>query len=126
SAQLVYHILGTNRRTVAFLRGKMNERGESMLVAESVDLNGWFKHKVFNKPFKPAVNNRDWHTIKVSIRGDQATIFVNGKQVAIDQGLRHPNGRLGLRSSGGFAEFRNIKVTDPAGQVLWEGLPELP
>ncbi|MGL4421339.1 MAG: protein kinase domain-containing protein, partial [Gemmataceae bacterium] len=59
SAQLVYHSLGLNRRTMAFLRGKLNERSESMLVVESTDLNGWLKHEVFNKPFKPAVNNRD-------------------------------------------------------------------
>jgi hypothetical protein len=39
---------------------------------------------------------------------------------------RYKEGRVGLRTFKTHARYRNLKVTDPAGKVLFEGLPELP
>ena len=39
---------------------------------------------------------------------------------------RFSDGRLQLRTWSTTARFRNIKVTDPAGKVLFEGMPDLP
>ena len=39
---------------------------------------------------------------------------------------RFSDGRLQLRTWSTTARFRNIKVTDPAGKVLLEGMPDLP
>ena len=71
-----------------------------------------------------------WYTARVKARGSHFECFIKDgdqerKMVDFDDD-RHPNGCVGLRTWDSVYRFRNIKVTDPNGTVLWEGLPEIP
>jgi serine/threonine protein kinase len=134
SCQLVYRAASLTRLTSVFLRPQLSNDGKGLLEVESLDPNdghglkgdpGGFKYEIYNKPTTP-VDIRDWHTIKVIVSGERCSITVNGGgQQQYDQ-LRHPAGMIGFRTYGGSSRFRNIKVSDLRGKILWDGLPELP
>jgi hypothetical protein len=67
-----------------------------------------------------------WYKLKVEVRGKTCRLFLEGKLLATHTAVPAPSGQVGLRTVGTAARFRNIKVTDPAGKVLFEGLPTLP
>jgi hypothetical protein len=74
---------------------------------------------------KASLPNGAWHTARVSVRGGRAQAFL-GKQKILECKIdSHSTGRVGLRTYGSTFRFRNIKVTDPQGNVLLEGLPDL-
>ena len=51
---------------------------------------------------------------------------MDGVSVVKVEHARYKDGRVGLRTFKTQARFRNLKVTDPAGKVLFEGVPDLP
>ena len=63
--------------------------------------------------------------MKVELRGDKITLWVDGKRVFCAEEDGRRGGRVGFRTWAGGARFRNVTITDPAGKRLWEGLPEL-
>jgi WD40 repeat protein/tetratricopeptide (TPR) repeat protein len=67
-----------------------------------------------------------WHKVRVEVRGRVCRLFLDDKAVAESSGVPAAAGQVGLRTFGTAGRFRNIKVTDPKGKVLFEGLPELP
>jgi len=67
-----------------------------------------------------------WYPMEVRVRGSTLECFVDGASVAKVEHDRYKDGRVGLRTYKTQARFRNLKVTDPAGKVLFEGLPDLP
>ena len=76
-----------------------------------------------------SLRNNAWYTARVQVRGNRFVCSIND----IDNGTenlvfdivddRHPRGRVGLQTFGASVRFKNIKVTAPDGNVLWQGLP---
>ncbi len=123
AAQVVYRAPSLREKSIVFVRGKSDNAGQSQIGLETHDPTG---DRMTDKPFDQKIILREWHSMKVSVRDNQATIFVNGREACVVRGLRHSSGKVGVRTFDGSAEFKNFRVTDPAGNVLWEGLPELP
>jgi hypothetical protein len=67
----------------------------------------------------------EWYAARVSVRGNRVRCSVNGEEVFDIIGKPPPAGLVGLMTWTAPCRFRNFKVTDPAGKVLLEGLPEL-
>jgi len=68
----------------------------------------------------------DWMRAYVRVRGAHAECFLDDQKLFdCDIDVAHPTGRVGLMTWGGSYRFRNIKVIDPEGTVLLEGLPNL-
>ncbi|HEY7308480.1 MAG TPA: protein kinase [Gemmataceae bacterium] len=67
-----------------------------------------------------------WQKIKVEVRGRTCRLFVDGSVVVTYSDIPGGAGQVGLRTLETAGRFRHIKVTDPKGKVLFEGLPELP
>jgi hypothetical protein len=65
-----------------------------------------------------------WNKMAVRVRGDQAQCYLNDLRL-FDVKIRNSAGEVGFRTWASTYRFRNIKVTDPSGKVLLEGLPEL-
>jgi hypothetical protein len=61
----------------------------------------------------------------VSLRAGRVQCFLNGQKVLEGRVDPRATGAMGLRSFWTVYRFRNIKVTDAAGRVLLEGLPDL-
>ena len=67
----------------------------------------------------------EWHKMRIDVRGKRFTAYLDGHPVFSPFDAANPTGRVGLRSWESICRFRNLKVTAPDGETLWEGLPEL-
>jgi tetratricopeptide (TPR) repeat protein len=63
-----------------------------------------------------------WYRVRVEVRGNTFKVFLDGKLLMSASSDKHPRGCVGLATYTCAARFRNIKVTDPAGKVLLEGV----
>jgi hypothetical protein len=75
-------------------------------------------------PGKTAPNQ--WYRLKAEVRGKACRLLLDSKPLTTSTIVPSPRGRVGVRTVSTAARFRNFKVTDPAGKVLFEGLPPLP
>ena len=77
------------------------------------------------------LRNGEWYTARVHIRGSHLICSIYDSHNSTETPVfdvfddRHPSGRVGLRTFGASVRFKNIKVTAPDGQILWEGPPLL-
>jgi formylglycine-generating enzyme required for sulfatase activity/serine/threonine protein kinase len=83
----------------------------------------WGRQKGNYKSFK--VEPDHWYSIKIEVRGNACRCFVDGKMKFQQTDARFTHGRIGVATWGSAARFRQIKVTDPGGKVLWKGPPKL-
>jgi formylglycine-generating enzyme required for sulfatase activity/serine/threonine protein kinase len=67
-----------------------------------------------------------WYSLKVEARGDTFRAYLDGVLQFEQTDARFAHGRICLFTLDTAARFRRIKVSDPQGKVLFEGLPELP
>jgi formylglycine-generating enzyme required for sulfatase activity/serine/threonine protein kinase len=67
-----------------------------------------------------------WYSLKFEARGDRFRVYVDGVLQFDQTDARFTRGRICLVTWGTTARFRRIKISDPQGLVLFEGLPELP
>ncbi len=67
-----------------------------------------------------------WYSLKVEVRGDTFRAYLDGVLQFEQTDPRFTRGRISLFTWDAAARFRRIKVSDPQGNVLFEGLPELP
>jgi hypothetical protein len=115
-------VLGHPGRACAFGMNRWNNSAHT-LEGWVNDGKGWRAYAPGVKPAPPADT---WAQARVSVRGDHAQCFLGGQKLfdsPIDK--RNATGCVGLMTWLGSYRFRNIKVTDPAGKVLLEGLPDL-
>jgi WD40 repeat protein len=117
SVSLLYRVTGAGRNQLAF--GNWNN---------TWDLVEGFEHgkRVEFGSRRGALEPDNWYKLAVQVRGTEGKCFVNDEQVFKYVDKRNPQGSVGLRTWNTAARFRNIRVTDPAGKVLFEGLPKLP
>lgn len=67
----------------------------------------------------------EWYTALVSVRGSRVQCRLDGDKIFDVNAKAPPAGLVGLMTWDAPFRFRNIKVTDPGGKVLLEGLPDL-
>lgn len=68
----------------------------------------------------------EWQKVMIKVRGNRFILRLNNEQLFEYEETRFPCGLVGLQTFDSKARFRNLKVTDPDGNVLWEGFPDLP
>jgi serine/threonine protein kinase len=76
----------------------------------------------------PIVSHK-WYTGRVRVRGSHIVCTLKDAEkelvrLELDDD-RHPNGRVGLRTWYSAYRFKNIRVTDPFGKLLWAGSPAI-
>jgi formylglycine-generating enzyme required for sulfatase activity len=71
-------------------------------------------------------SSNQWYSLKLEARGDTFRAYLDGVLQFEQTDARFTRGRICLFASGAAARFRGIKVSDPQGTVLCEGLPQLP
>jgi tRNA A-37 threonylcarbamoyl transferase component Bud32 len=103
--------------------------------AISSHANEWYvigdnKNGVVSVPDELSVKGttalNQWYKMEVKVRKNIATAYLDGKKIVESPIEGGHKGRLGLWTFDSIYRFRNIKVTDPQGKVLLEGLPALP
>ncbi len=72
------------------------------------------------------IRKDNWHQVRARVRGAQSQYFLDGRLVLVFEDSRNPQGAVGLAAYRTSAQFRNLQVTDPAGKVLFHGLPDIP
>ena len=65
-----------------------------------------------------------WHTVRVAVRDEYTDLFLDGERRLTERSPIHPRGMVGLAVHRGRARFRQIRVTAPGGELLWEGMPQ--
>jgi hypothetical protein len=121
---------GSNQ--VGFLfhwQGRENYRkfclGGKDLLDFSYYHNGtWGRERANLKTVNYASNR--WYALKVKVRGETYSAYLDGALQFAQTDTWFTHGRICLFTATAAARFRRIKVTDPHGKVLFEGLPELP
>jgi hypothetical protein len=76
-------------------------------------------------PQNAGVNAGQWYDVRVSARGPRCQCFLDGELIFEFDDNTQLRGAVGFRTWATKVRFRDIKVTDPEGKVLWEGPPEL-
>lgn len=67
-----------------------------------------------------------WYTLKLEVRGASFRASLDGVMKCQQSDARFTHGRIALFTSIATARFRQIRVSNPEGRTLFEGLPELP
>ena len=67
-----------------------------------------------------------WYTLKVEVRANTYRVYVDNNLQGERTDDRFTHGRICLYTWRATARFRRIKLTDAHGNVLLEGLPQLP
>jgi hypothetical protein len=81
------------------------------------------------KRFDFALEDHKWYTAHVHVRGNRFFCSLYDQESGTDVGRfdveddHHTKGRIGLGTWLSTYRFKNIRVTDPNGKVLWEGPP---
>ena len=81
------------------------------------------KHHDNYKHLSP--NRNQWYLVRIKVRKDVFECFVDDDLVFEESHSSLTHGRLGLVTFGGQARFRRIKIVDPKGEVMFDGLPEI-
>ena len=82
-----------------------------------------------SEPFRLEATDQ-WRTVTTRLEAGKLSFWVNGQSVWLDEPVPRTNGRVGIRTYSKSADrelrVRNIRVESTDGELLWEGLPELP
>jgi formylglycine-generating enzyme required for sulfatase activity/serine/threonine protein kinase len=84
----------------------------------------WGREDGNRKRFSYSSNR--WYPLKFEVRGDTFRAYLDGVLQFEQTDARFARGRICLFTWDTAARFRRIKVSDPQGKVLFDGLPELP
>ncbi len=66
-----------------------------------------------------------WYQYEVHVRGSQIRALVDGVEKYNVSNVSFLNGMVGLATWNSSVRWRNLQVTSPGGQRLWEGFPDL-
>jgi hypothetical protein len=79
----------------------------------------------FKESRDAGVNANQWYQVRVSVRGQRCQCFLDEQLIFDFTDNTHLRGAVGFRTWATKVRFRDIKVTDPEGKVLWKDPPEL-
>jgi len=105
-----------------------------------LNLGGWgnsqhtIEKEINNKrdviaPFiKGSIPEKEWIPIRIVVKGNQMQAYLNNQELYNYTDTIHPilSGAVGIGSWSTSVSYRNLKVTDPKGNLLYSGLPEVP
>jgi hypothetical protein len=113
----IFRVSGTNQ--YEFTVGKYDG------AWESVGAQGVGKMTRLRERRTRVLETGRWYTMEVRVRGARIVCRLDGEDVLECQDERYPRGGVGLRTWNTAAAFRNIRVTDPKGEILFEGVPDM-
>ena len=64
-----------------------------------------------------------WYAVAIRVQGDKIQCSLDGKESFAYTDAHFPKGQIGFATWDSVVRWRNIKVTDPDGKVLWSGPP---
>ena len=74
----------------------------------------------------PRLHEHDrWFDVRVRVRGSYVEVFVDGVRITSYDAAPFSSGPVGLQCSDSIVHCKDIRVTAPDGEVLWEGLPTI-
>ena len=114
---LIYHATGAG--SSEFNRGGANNTVDFVRSAEGGNLG-----VLTSRP--GVMQTGRWYKLRVRLRGTHCECFLDDQLLFAYAETKNRRGAVGVRTWVAAARFRNLRVTDPAGRVLFEGLPELP
>ena len=120
---IYFHWLGPGHLRYFCLGG--NRAGGNRGIDFGYMFNGQWGREKGNWKHRSYSSNQ-WYSLKVEVRGGMYRAYLDGH---LEYELPNPkfrHGRIGLYTDTTAARFRHIKVSDPQGQVLFEGPPDLP
>jgi len=115
---VLFHWLGPGYYRAFYLVGNRE-------IGFSYHYNGIRGQETGNQKGLSYSSNR-WYSLKIEARGDTFRAYLDGVLQFEQTDARFAHGRICLYTANAAARFRRIKVSDPQGKVLFEGLPELP
>lgn len=71
------------------------------------------------------IEANQWYAVRIEVRGQRFRYLLDGKEVLAFEDPRCIRGGIALLSYFTSARFRDIRVSDPSGRVLWAGPPRL-
>jgi serine/threonine protein kinase len=74
---------------------------------------------------KGELQDGKWYPVSIKVRGRAVKCYFNENLMFEDVHPSLSHGRIGLGCADADVRFRRIKVTDPDGKVLFEGLPNI-
>ena len=93
------------------------------------DMRSYVNRNYSSKDFVPlrgrSIDAGVPYTLKIKVRGNRCTAYLNGELLFDQVDLRYDRGRIGLATWQSKTRFRRISIQAPAGNVLFAGLPEL-
>jgi alpha-L-arabinofuranosidase len=74
-----------------------------------------------------SISKNEWYPIKITVSGNNLKAYLNEKLLFDYTDTIQPrlSGSVGIGSWGTAVSYRNLKVTDPSGKVLFSGLPDV-
>jgi hypothetical protein len=116
---LIFRARGPLKRLAACLLPSMKgvrEKGSRAVIARN-------EHLLDTLSVVPGETTEGrWYRLRVEAHGNRFTMFVDDKLIASVDSDDFPRGCVGLVAVTASARFRNLKVTDPDGKVLLEGV----
>jgi len=90
------------------------------------EVNG--QREVITEFIKGSVPEKSWVPIRIKVSGSRIEVSMNGETILTYEDSENPlkNGAVGLGSWGTAVSYRNLRVTSPDGQVLYQALPKVP
>ncbi len=113
---LIYRLTGMGR--ALFIRGGMNNNLDLVRSGSGISRN-----VVQSRP--EVMEMGRWYKMAVRLRGSSCSCYLDDTLLFQYEETNNPRGAVGLLTSLAAARFRNLRVTDPAGNLLFEGLPRL-
>jgi formylglycine-generating enzyme required for sulfatase activity/serine/threonine protein kinase len=119
-----FHWLGPGHNRYFCLGG--NRGGANRGIDFGFHYDGkWGRENGYWKRLNYASNR--WYSLKIEVRGNTFRASLDGVlQYEPPTDRRFTQGRICLYTDDTAARFRHIKVSDPLGNVLFDGLPVLP
>jgi len=86
------------------------------------------RREVITPLIKGNIPEKEWIPIKIAVRGNRISAYLNNQLLYNYTDTVQPilKGAIGIGSWSTAVSYRNLKVVDPAGKVLFTGLPEVP
>ena len=122
---LLYHVTGAGFSVFGIGASSVRDPNETLANAFSVHRDHWTLAKEI-KSRAVQVQSDSWNKLMVRIRGKRCQCYLNDQLILEYEDSKNTQGAVGFMPFNTAARFRNIRVTDPTGKVLFEGLPELP